>query len=101
MNYMLINRKVEGGLEHTGANCFEALLGAVYLDSGDMSVVDSLFARLAFPDQVIHPVVVKLCICVCKTALYYECQLWCGYEGILVCYLKLSTYCHTYLYMNA
>lgn len=52
-DYMLTNRKVEeGGLENVGANCFEALFGAVYLDSGEVTVADSLFARLAFPDQV-------------------------------------------------
>ncbi|XP_064395446.1 ribonuclease 3-like isoform X3 [Halichondria panicea] len=50
-DYMLVNRKVEGCQEHAGANCLEALLGAVYLDSGDVEQVDQLFARLAFPEQ--------------------------------------------------
>ncbi len=70
-DYMLINKKVEGCHEHDGANCLEALLGAVYLDSGDVEQVDQLFARLAFPEQVsVGECGVGVCALVCV--------VWCG-----------------------
>ncbi len=78
-DYMLVNRKVEGCQEHAGANCLEALLGAVYLDSGDVEQVDQLFARLAFPEQVgvwcgvwcgrVCVVCVRLCMVLCRRVL--------------------------------
>ena len=36
---------------HAAANCLEALLGAVFLDSG-LHECQSLFARLVFPEEV-------------------------------------------------
>lgn len=53
-DYLLINRKVDFsrlGIQHTSANCVEAILGAVLLDSGTEEV-DRLFARLTFPEEV-------------------------------------------------
>ena len=52
-SFLLISRKVDFSrlsIEHTCANCVEAILGAVFLDGG-LEETDRLFARLAFPDQ--------------------------------------------------
>ena len=51
---MLTNKKVEFSEEnflHAGANCFEAILGAVFIDKG-LGAADHLFAKLVFPEEV-------------------------------------------------
>ena len=57
-HHMLTNKKAvqdltEESVQHIGANCVEALLGAVLVDcGGGVEEVDRLYARLAFTDQV-------------------------------------------------
>ena len=51
---LLTKEKVElseEGLQHAGANCLEAILGAVFVDKG-LDAADHLFAKLAFLEEV-------------------------------------------------
>lgn len=59
LDYMLaapsLDLCTEADFSHAGANCFEALLGGVFLDSG-LEECQKLFGRLVFPEEDLYQV---------------------------------------------
>ena len=55
LDYMLaapgLDLCTQADFSHAAANCFEALLGAVFLDSG-LPECQAMFGRLVFPEEV-------------------------------------------------